>query len=189
MAYAVVAIVLGGVVGLAAGGRLRNLGEHRLNAWPLLAAGVLLQLLSELPDGNASVALLLASYAALLLFAAANVRLLGMALVVAGLALNLAVIAVNGGMPVRPSAVIRAGIAEDARGLHDIHLKAKHHYERPSDRLLLLADVIPVRPLREVLSLGDLVMSLGITVVVSTLLRREPTHPQPARTRSLPSER
>jgi hypothetical protein len=189
MGYAVVAIVLGGVIGLATGGRLHNLGEHRLAAWPLLPAGVFLQVLSTLPKGTSALVLLLGSYAALLAFAAANVRLLGMGLVVVGLACNLLVIAVNHGMPVRPSAVIDAGIAKNARDLQDIRLKAKHHYERPSDRLLFLADVIPVRPLREVLSLGDVVMSLGITVVVSTLLRREPTHPQPEPTGSIPSER
>jgi hypothetical protein len=188
VAYAVVAIVLGGVLGLALGGRLRNLGEHRLAAWPLLAAGLVLQAVSaRLSSGSSlSLVLLVASYLALLAFAAANARTLGMVVVAVGLALNLIVIGANRGMPVRPSAVIDAGIAKDAKELAEIELKAKHHYEKPSDRLLFLADVIPVRPLREVLSLGDVVMSLGITIVVSTLLRKEPTHPQPV---ELPSER
>jgi hypothetical protein len=189
MAYAVVAIVLGGAIGLLAGGRLQNLGEHRLAAWPLLPAGVIVQVMSNFAHGGVALALLLASYLALLVFAAANVRLLGMALVVLGLACNVLVIGVNHGMPVRPRAVIRAGIAHNQRDLADIHLQAKHHYERPSDRLLVLADIIPVRPLREVLSVGDVVMSLGIMVVVSTLLKKEPTYPQPQTSQSLPSER
>jgi hypothetical protein len=188
VAYAVVAIVLGGVVGLALGGRLRNLGEHRLAAWPLLAGGLVLQAVSARVStgSDAGLVLLIASYLALLAFAAANARILGMVVVAVGLALNLVVIGANRGMPVRPSAVIDAGIAENPKDLADIELKAKHHYETPSDRLLFLADVIPVRPLREVLSLGDVVMSLGITIVISTLLRKEPTHPQPV---PLPSER
>jgi hypothetical protein len=129
------------------------------------------------------------SYLALMAFAAVNFRVAGMAIVVIGLGLNLVVITVNRGMPVRRSAVISAGIAADDRELRDIRLHAKHHYERPSDRAMVLADVIPVRPLREVLSAGDLVMSLGIAFVVSTLLRKQPTHPQAEISRSLPSER
>ncbi|MDQ1445729.1 MAG: hypothetical protein QOI20_2193 [Acidimicrobiaceae bacterium] len=190
MAYAFVAIVFGGLVGLALGGRLRNLGEHRLAAWPLLPAGVVLQLLSGAARNHADVALalLLASYVALGAFAAANARVLGMALVGAGLAANLLVIAVNQGMPVRRQAAIDAGIARSSAELDAINLKTKHHYERPSDDLMFLADVIPVRPLREVLSLGDAVMSVGIAAVVAALLRREPAHPQPEPTGSLPSE-
>jgi Family of unknown function (DUF5317) len=189
MAYAVVAIVLGASAGLLAGGRFSNLGEHRLSAWPLLPAGVLLQVASNFPRGTVALLLLLASYAALAAFAAANVKLFGMALVVVGLACNLLVIAVNHGMPVRPSAVIRAGIAANDDDLRHIHLQAKHHYERPSDRLLGLADILPVAPLREVLSVGDVVMSVGIAMVVASLLRKEPSHPQSHPTDSIPSER
>jgi hypothetical protein len=188
MAYAAVAIVLGGVVGLATGGRLGNLGEHRLKAWPLLLAGIVVQLLSDRASGDAGPALLVASYALLLAFTLANIRLFGMALVAVGLALNLLVIAVNGAMPVRPQAVIDAGIVDDGRELSRIRLKSKHHFERPSDRLMPLADIIPVKPLREVLSVGDVLMSLGIAAVLATLLRKEPTHPQAEPTRSLPSE-
>ena len=54
MGYAVVAIVLGGVIGLVSGGRLRNLGEHRLSAWPLLFGGVVLQLLSNVPKDRSA---------------------------------------------------------------------------------------------------------------------------------------
>jgi hypothetical protein len=190
VAYAAVAIVLGGVVGLLVGGRFANLGEHRLAAWALLPAGVALQLLSNLAHrGGAALALLLVSYTCLLAFAAANLRVLGMSLVVVGLACNIVVIALNRGMPVRPRAVISAGIAADAGDLAHIRLQSKHHYERRSDRLLFLADVIPVRPLREVLSVGDLVMSLGIAVVVAALLKKEPAHPKSEPTGSLPSER
>lgn len=191
MAYAVVAIVLGGVLGLAFGGRLQNLGEHRLAAWPLLPAGVFVQLLSNVAHGTVSLLLLLGSYALLAAFAIANIQShlrTGMTLVTVGLALNFAVIALNHGMPVRPQAVLDAGIARSYPELNHIELQAKHHYERPSDRLMVLADIIPVRPLREVLSVGDLVMSAGITVVVAALLRKEPSHPQPQPTRSLPSE-
>jgi len=189
MAYAVVAIVVGGVVGLIGGGSFRNLGEHRLAAWPLLPAGVVLQVASNFPKGAVALVLLLASYAALAAFAAANIKVFGMAVVVVGLACNLLVIAVNHGMPVQRKAVIQAGIASDDADLQHIHLMAKHHYQRPSDRLMPLADVIPVSPLREVLSIGDVVMSVGIAMVVASLLRKEPSYPQSLKSDSIPSER
>jgi len=191
MGYAVVAIVLGGIVGIATGGSLRNLGEHRLAGWQLLIAGIVLQFLSASTKGNAALALMLASYACLIAFAAMNLRLvpIGMGLVAAGLALNVVVIGANRGMPVRPSAVVDAGIVDSLTDLRDIKLRAKHHYEKPNSRLMFLADVIPVRPLREVLSLGDLVMSAGVAFCVSSLLRKQPTHPQAERSHSLPSER
>lgn len=188
MAYAVVALLLGGAVGLATGGRLRNLGEHRLAAWWLLPLGVGVQLLSNRAEEDVAFALLLASYLLLAAFTIANIRLFGMVAVTIGLLANLLVIAVNEGMPVRREAVIKAGIATDDRDLATIRMQSKHHYERPSDDLMFLADIIPVRPLREVLSVGDVVMSAGIAAVVATLLRREPSHPQAERTRSLPSE-
>lgn len=191
MGYAVVAIVLGAVIGLLGGGSFRNLGEHRLAGWMLLPIGVVLQLVSYSSAGNVALTLMVASYAFLIGFAAANFKLVpvGMALVAAGLALNLAVIAANRGMPVRPSAVVDAGIVDSLTDLRDIKLRAKHHYEKPSSRLMFLGDVLPVRPLREVLSLGDVVMSAGVAFCVSSLLRKQPTHPQAERSRSLPSER
>lgn len=188
MAYAVVALLLGGAVGLATGGRLTNLGEHRLAGWWLLPVGVGVQVLSNTIEGDPAFALLLASYVLLAAFTLANARLFGMVVVTIGLLANLLVIAVNEGMPVRREAVIKAGIAADDRDLASISMQNKHHYERPSDDLMFLADIIPVRPLREVLSIGDVIMSAGIAAVVATLLRKEPTHPQPERTRSLPSE-
>lgn len=188
MAYALVALLLGGVVGVATGGRLRNLGEHRLAGWWLLPLGVGVQLLSNQFKGDPAFTLLLASYVLLALFTVANIRLFGMAAVTIGLLANLLVIAVNEGMPVRREAVIKAGIARDDRDLATISMQSKHHYERPSDDLMFLADVIPVRPLREVLSIGDVAMSAGIAAVVAALLRKEPSHPQTERTRSLPSE-
>jgi Family of unknown function (DUF5317) len=191
VAYAVVAIVLGGVLGLATGGRLQNLGEHRLAAWWIMPVGIVLQLLgARLNDGNSDTAfaLLLASYLALGAFTLANWRIFGMAAVAVGLGLNLLVIAVNEGMPVRRAAVVDAGIAASDNELSTIKLKSKHHYETAEDSLMPLADVIPVRPLREVLSVGDVVMSIGIAAAIATLLRKEPAHPQPQATRSLPSE-
>jgi hypothetical protein len=95
-------------------------------------------------------------------------------LIASGFALNLVVIAVNGGMPVRDSALARAygdGYAEQRRELVEGG-QTKHHLERPDDMLVGLADVIPVGfPIRQVLSVGDIVWLVGTVWVVTGLMR------------------
>ena len=85
-------------IGLLSGGRLRGLSAVRFR-WPYLAlVGIGLQFF---PIGgweeNTLVAL---SFVALCVFALANIRQPGFALIFIGLALNLLVIGVNQGMPV-----------------------------------------------------------------------------------------
>ena len=169
MRFTMLAVAAGFGIGLLLGGRPRHLAGRGLRAWPLLAAGLGSQLLSGRTSGGGGTALLLAGFALLVAFAAANVSVVGMWLVGAGIAVNLAVIAVNGGMPVRPSALVAAEVAEPGR-VDDVRLAARHHLERPSDRLLVLADVIPVAPLREVLSFGDVLTAVGTADVVVHLL-------------------
>lgn len=169
MRFTILAAALGVGIGLLVGGRLRFMAQKTLRMWPLLGAGLGLQVGASAVGGGAGTGLLLASFAALLAFSVANLATVGMWLVGGGIALNLAVIGLNGGMPVRPSALVRAGVAEPGRAA-DVRLSAKHHLERPSDRLVVLADVIPVAPLREVLSFGDLVMAVGTADVVVHLL-------------------
>jgi hypothetical protein len=118
---------------------------------------------------------LLASYLCLLAFALANVRLVGMALVAVGIALNIIPIALNRGMPVRHDAVVAARISTAER-VHFLRTDHKHHMERPGDRLMILADILPVRPLREVLSFGDVVLALGVADVLFHLVRGGPAH-------------
>jgi hypothetical protein len=171
MLFTAVAVAVGIAIGLLTGGRLQHIGERTFHAVPLLVLGVALQLASGLLD-DVSVLLVLVSYVALLAFCATNLRIVGMGVVLVGLAMNALVIGVNGGMPVRRSAVVAAEIAgyED---LPEIRLKGKRHFEDEDDRLMFLADIVPVPPLREVLSFGDLVMSVGVADVLVHLLRPE----------------
>jgi hypothetical protein len=98
-------VVVAVVAGLLAGGSLRPFEHLRVHWWALAPIGLALQgaPLPEHPELPAGAALLV-SYGLLLVFAAVNRRLPGAVLVFAGLALNLAVIAPNGGMPVDPAA-------------------------------------------------------------------------------------
>lgn len=152
MRFTTVALVIGVAVGLAGGGRLANIGRRSFRAWPILAVGVMLQVL---PSPTA----LTWSYVFLVAFALLNVRVPGMGLLAAGLALNALVVGVNGGMPVHDG---------------DPGLSGKHHAEHTGDRLTFLDDRIPVDPLGEVLSFGDLVLAVGLAVTTANLVRKPP---------------
>jgi hypothetical protein len=167
MRFTLLAVAAALVISLLTGGRPDHMASRSFRFWPVLVAGLALQLASVRLGG---LLLLLASYALLLAFSAANALRVGMWMVALGIGLNLLTIAVNGGMPVRPSALVAAGVAEPDE-VGTLRIGGKRHLERPSDRLMIISDVIPVRPLREVLSFGDVIMGVGLADVVVHLLR------------------
>jgi hypothetical protein len=170
MRYVLIAVVAGVLVGLLLGGRPQHVGRRPLRAGMALGAAVLLQVVPNLVDvdGSIGLACVLGSYALLLLFTLANIRLVGMSVVLLGLLLNIAVITANGGMPVRPEAIRSVDPDVD---LTTITFDAKRHLETSDDLLTPLGDVLPVAPLGEVLSFGDLIMAAGIANVVFRLLK------------------
>lgn len=155
--FVTVALALG--VALVTGGGLRSIAATELRHPSILAVAVGIQLALEVlhptsgTAGHLASALLVVSYVFLLLFCVANLRLRGLAVVAVGIALNGAVITLNGGMPIR---------APEAAVEHT----TKHHAERPSDRLTGLSDIILVPALRQSLSFGDLIMMVGLIDVV-----------------------
>jgi uncharacterized protein DUF5317 len=159
MSFLFVTLALALGLALVTGGRLRNITATDLRFPSVLALSVGIQLALEalhpthgIAGGLAS-ALLVVSYVLLILFCLANLRLRGLAVVAVGIALNGAVIAINGGMPIRaPQAAVQA--------------TTKHHAERPSDRLTFLGDIILVPALRQSLSFGDLIMLVGLVDVL-----------------------
>ena len=167
----VVAVAAGVVIGLLRGGRITNLADVSFRLWQALVIGLAVQAASAFAPVGA-VALLLVSYAALILFTAVNFHRVGMGVVLVGIAMNFVVIAANGGMPVRAEAIVAAGVDPD--DIATLEFGNKRHLETSEDRLTWLGDIIPVPAAREVLSFGDLVMSVGIADVLVHLLRRRP---------------
>src|SRR5438270_1525271 len=108
MGHTVLAIGIGMVLGLLVGGRPRHLSDHRFQLWPLVVVGLALQVPNA--AGAMGFVLLIASYACLVVFAVANLQLVGMGLVALGLTANALVIVVNHGMPVRASAIVAAKV-------------------------------------------------------------------------------
>jgi hypothetical protein len=170
MGFTGIALVVGVVLGFALGGRPRNVTLRPLRGFEALAAAVVLQAVPQLVDvsGATGLACVLVSYALLLAFALVNVRLVGMPVVLVGLLLNVAVITVNGGMPVRADAI---RTIDPRTKLSTIDFGAKRHLETKDDALRFLGDTLPVQPIDQVLSFGDLILAFGVADVVFRLLK------------------
>jgi uncharacterized protein DUF5317 len=161
----VVAVILALAIagGFIAGGSLRSLERLRIHWWGLAFVALALQAIPIRGAGSDRVGMavgsLLASYVLLLAVVAVNRRVPGAALMAVGLLMNLAVVGLNGGMPVSGDA-IRASGAEDAIV---IEAGAKHHLMSDDDVLRPLADVIAIpRPFGVVFSFGDVLLYGGL---------------------------
>lgn len=172
--FTAVAVVAGLLLGLATGGRISNMSRRSLRGWVLLAAGIATQVAAGRVGGvELTTPLVLVSYGLLLAFAACNLHLVGMGVVIVGMLANAVVIGLNDGMPIRPSAVVAAGLASpDEAGR--LRADSKRRPEQAGDRAVILADIVPVPPLREVVSFGDLIMGVGIADAVVHLMRPRP---------------
>jgi MFS family permease len=182
-------IVLGLIAGFAAGGRLDNLLAVRLR-WILLIFVALATRLAteaalardvEIVD-QLRVPLLATAYVTLAAALWVNRARPGIALALVGTVFNATAILVNGGyMPVWDDALAAAGMTE-ADILSPIHFVISAD---PLGEFLRqagpLGDVLPVPlPLiRNVLSIGDVLLAAGLGFFVFAALQREPT-PEPA---------
>lgn len=162
MIIALVLAVAAAGVALLRGGSLDRLAATHFR-WPLLlVAGLGGQLAIEmwsppwLGEGS-GLAVLLASNALVALFLGVNLRLPGIPLAAIGMALNVVVIAANGAMPVSQRALEVAGYEGRVTDFG-----AKHELLDAETKVPWLADVIPVPYARAIISLGDVVLGLGI---------------------------
>jgi hypothetical protein len=176
MKLAVLGLALAVALGYAFGGRLSNLSELSVRWAPVAFLGLLMQVI--VPPGGWPLILLLASFVVLAAFTVANLRVTGFVVILVGLALNFAVIAVNGGMPVSREALVASGQADTVDALLDGR-GAKHHLAAPDDRLVFLGDVIPIPgPVHQAISVGDLFTYGGVAIVVAAAMRRRASRPR-----------
>ena len=153
--------------GLLRGGSLASLADTRLRWLVLLFEGLIIQVAFDLwdPPGlttTGGLAVLLVSNAAVAGFLLLNGRVPGMLIIGLGLLLNTVVITANQAMPVSAAAAARAGLDPPPRISDDL----KHERLDSDTRLGWLGDVIPIPGIKEVLSLGDVVLALGVGRVV-----------------------
>ena len=169
-------LVLAGMLGYLLGGRLSNLARLRIRWAPAAALGLALQL-APLSDRHWPLVLLYVSFGLLAVFAIVNVRarVPGAWLILIGIWLNFAVIAVNQGMPVARDALVRSDQVETLELLVEGG-GAKHHLAGPDDRLLFLGDVIAIGPpVRQAVSVGDVFTYAGVAwLIVTGMRRRQP---------------
>jgi Family of unknown function (DUF5317) len=163
-------------LGYLFGGRLKRLEALRPRWWGLVIVGLGIQFI-HLPEGTAGTdlvvrtAVLALSYTLLVTFAAANIRMPGMALVLIGLACNCTVIVANGGMPASAQALIDSGQQDVLVSLRSQPYQ-KHHLLTDEDQLTFLADVIAVpQPIGQAVSLGDLFVYAGLVWLVIATMR------------------
>lgn len=165
-------------VALLRGGRLLNLSEVSLRGWPLLIVGFGLQAVAvwipadEPWSARAAVTLLILSFVPLLVLVWLNRAAPGMLLAGIGIFMNFAVIALNGGMPVLPEAAALAEGIDPATVAVDFGRQSKHVELTVDSRLAFLGDVIPMRIIGSVISLGDLFLAVGLGIFLESQLRK-----------------
>ena len=169
-------VLLSVFLGYLFGGRLDRLEALRPRWWGLVILGLGIQFV-HLPNGVTGTdlvirtAVLALSYSLLLTFALVNIRMPGMFLVVIGLACNMTVIVVNGGMPASTQALIDSG-QEDVVAYVREQGADKHHLLTDDDRLTFLADVIAVpQPIGQAVSVGDILVYAGLTWLIVATMR------------------
>jgi hypothetical protein len=176
-------IVLAVLTGYVAGGRLKGFEGLSVH-WPALVfIGLALQMV-PLPtvDGVAprlvGTTVLLASYAALLVFIVVNRWIPGARVMAVGLLLNMLVVGLNNGMPVSASAIETAGgTASELTSADD----PQHHLMDEGDWAGFLGDVIPLpAPISSVLSIGDILLYGGMAwFIIQVMLGRSRENPRP----------
>ena len=177
-------ILLGLVLGLLAGGRLRNLAEIQLRWTGLLVAALVLRFATEAAL-NAGIdivetlrlPLLVTAFGVLLIPLWANRTYPGLILAFLGVLSNGLVIVVNGGyMPIWEPALAYAGLTS-ADVTRSFHVIVEANAQDFVGRLLILGDVIPIPIpfIQNVYSLGDLFLGLGLAFFLFAGVVRVPT--------------
>lgn len=176
MIIALVLLSAGIAVGYLRHGSIRNLVDLQLRWSWLVLVGLALQVGGDmvsvfvyprLRDSPLAIIILALSYGALVTFVFLNRKGLGTTLIAAGLISNVVVIIANRGMPVSLRATRTAGI--DIKDYLSTALK--HRVMGPGTRLRFLGDIIGVPLVRNVVSIGDLVLGAGLFLLVVSAMQ------------------
>lgn len=125
----------------------------------------------QIREGGRGIFILATSYLFLIVFVALNRKLPGIVFIGAGLALNLIVIGLNGGMPVSLDAARAAGLGDTAAYLGTA---IKHRPMGPDTLMWFLGDIIPLPFVHKVVSIGDVLLGFGVALLVERSIRYTP---------------
>lgn len=175
MVFFLATIVVAVLVVVVTKGSFHRIGRIHLSAVWLLLVALIIQVALELVDfpteriDDLGLAILLMSYVLIFGFCFLNRRTSGMVIVAIGVALNVLVIAVNGGMPTKDDVTQR-----DGREVHvPIERTVKHKPRESDDKIAFLGDVItaPGVPNQQ-FSVGDIVIGIGVVDICFEASRR-----------------
>ena len=170
MKLMVVSLSLTLLVGIASGGRLRNLSGIHLRWTGLAIIGFALQFVSG-PGTAIPLSCLYASFVLLSAFAIKNIRVTGFTVILIGIAMNFLVIGLNQGMPVARQALAASGQADTLDDLIG-NPYPKHHLASEDDLVVFLGDVIALpQPIGQAISIGDIFTYGGVGVVIVAGMR------------------
>jgi hypothetical protein len=204
LALVAVPVAAGVHLGYARGGRLRHLADLSVRApWLLLLAAGLQFVHFDVAGTREAVesALhlslmvpifgLVGVWCLLNLSGRPRIGQVAVALVLLGGAANAAAIAANGRMPYSEQALVAAHVSDEQRARGES--SPKHVAADEATSLRWLGDVIPVRPVQKVVSVGDVVLLLGVAGIVAAGMcgsagGRRAVSPTGARRLALPSE-
>lgn len=176
MPWLVAVLLVSIFVSILRGGRFENLSGIHLRMWLLLPLGYIIQNATFfLPNTTwaprAGFLLILFSYIPLMIVVIANRDKPGLWISSIGILMNFSVIAINRGMPVLTESIQAAThFALETVTISNF----KHVIFDQGTHLGFLADVIPMNILgmSTVISLGDVLLALGLGVFLEDQLRR-----------------
>lgn len=171
MIITVAGIAIGLVIGLARGGRVRNLTRVEIRWATVGILGVVGLLVIRWGDHAAPELMLATALSLCAACALRNWRIVGLGVVGVGLLANLAPLLVNGTVPVDPDALVHADLV-DRDDLEEVRLGGGRAVADDTTALAALGQRIPLPELGVVLSFGDLVVAVGLADAVHTSLRR-----------------
>jgi len=158
----IAALPIGMFLGLIAGGSFTNLHVLSVRVWYLLVPAVaIVSVMAVDRDPPAEWLLLPVALVLFAIVAFRNIAIMGMTIVGVGIVANLVPVLINGDMPVSEDAVIQAGLA-DSTNIDQVRLGAGRRFEEPGDYLVTLGAIVPVEPVKEVLTFGDLIVIAGL---------------------------
>jgi hypothetical protein len=181
-------LALGFVVGASSVGSIVPGLRPSLRWWPIGLTGVCLALVTWLNiDVPAPTLFFTISLIAFALFAAANLHLTGVSIVLLGVLLNLVPLLINQETPVRPEAIVGANIAE-WEDIEQVQFGTGRALQSTEHHLSILGAVLPIRPVEEVFSFGDLIIMAGLANVGFRLSRPRGAATRTTRRRPAPEQ-
>ena len=177
----ILAICTGLGVGVVRRGRLSALAKTRIRHPEFFAVALVCSVVVDATDVGAPGTIALVGLIGGLAFTTVNIHLTGMAVIALGITANLVPVALNGAMPVRAEALVEAEMVS-ADELDRVTLSGARELTNDDTVLAALGDTIPARWTGQVVSIGDLIMIVGLTDVVANLLLQRRRRRLPAST-------